>query len=611
VQLSDLSETDKQKVAKLVQHLIALGADNDNLRKELEATRAVSEVSMHQKIAESARTASALKAELERKMTEVNDLQTKRLSALDLLARYQQKISELIDEVRSLSRANQDGRLMMERMTQENKSMQMLLESQNQSIVTLREQLASGNNSYRNSSSVVAERLADVEDQLLRRTEALQREESKSQRLEKTIAQLQEQLGAMRLIIQEKDACIAKLNESVLFMSKENSHAVAARVEASLNRSIVTQSSENQSISSFEAYQDLNRANALKKVSEISVASGHVAQTNGYNTSTQARHQSNAYQSSEEPLRTLATHASDETLSVPPLLAPAPPPLIKDSASPPRLHGSEPSPPSSSSAGQTSQSIAKPGERETTQRRRSPPLPLVIETANAADRSGFQSSIDGSSSRSSRDDGRWSLDSYEGSRQLVHQPRPLPSALDALEESDDEIEAEVPKRSNNSITRSGSNENKAPQLSRARPASLSGTRPVSSATATAISSSMSKNNRKSAPDQANSKRIRFVSPKSSANTANSNKKGSAAEKRPKSRETLPGEAPSSPSRGSALSRMVFPESPGGALVREVLKDLDNNKSSMYDPMLFDLLDEMDSTDSTISTIPRSDQLPWH
>jgi hypothetical protein len=604
VQLSDLSEADKLKVAKLVQHLIALGADNDNLRKELEATKAASQISMSHKIAESAGMAGVLKAELERKVSEVNDLQTKRLSALDLLARYQQKISELIDEVRSLSRANQDGRLAIERMTQENRSMQMLLESQNQSIVTLREQIASGNNSYRNGSSVVAERLADVEDQLLRRTDALQREESKSQRLEKTVMQLQEQLSAMRLIVQEKDTCIAKLNESVLVMSKENSLAVAARVEASLNRSIATQSSENQLISSHTAYQDQYRVTTATKVSDIPVSIDPVPQTRSYSAFSTSRsgdyHLSNeAHNSLEGPRLTLMPHEPDEKLCAPPLVAPVPP-LMKGSVSPPRLHGSESPSPSSSPAFRASQSDVKQ-HGQTAQNRQNLPLRLELETSNDADRPGILSSVDISSSISHQDEGRWSQDSYDRNRLPI-----IKSALDALEEPEDEIEL---KRSNSSTLRPVSNENKAPQAPRAR--SLAGSRPVSSSAATALTSSLSKNNRKSLTEQTNSKRIRFVSTKSVANAGNPSKKNSAADKRPKARESSSEEALSPSPRGSALSRVVFPESPGGALVREVLEGLDSGKSAMYDPMLFDLLDEMDSTDSTISTIPRLDPLRWH
>lgn len=133
--LSELSAEDKIKISKLVEKVLELGRENEALKNNMQA--------LQQRREEDVTTAIAMiRTELLRKSEEVEDLQSKRLGALELLHRYQIKISDLVVNVRALERRDSESKAQMTSYKTELNNMQQLLETQSQTIQSYRVQMS-------------------------------------------------------------------------------------------------------------------------------------------------------------------------------------------------------------------------------------------------------------------------------------------------------------------------------------------------------------------------------------------------------------------------------------------------------------------------------------
>jgi hypothetical protein len=206
-QLSDLNSEDKTKISKLVERVLELGRENDTLVTQLqEAGRRRGDDVMV--------AVGVIRSELQQKHDEVAALQAKRLGALQLLRRYQDKVSELADSVRGLQRGDAERKAQLAGYKAELNNLQQLLETQSQTIQSYRMQVSSA--ASKDAGQV------ELEDALRRRGSELKASQSRTLELEESSQQLQEQLSALRGVIHDKDKQIVDLNAQVLKQSVES-----------------------------------------------------------------------------------------------------------------------------------------------------------------------------------------------------------------------------------------------------------------------------------------------------------------------------------------------------------------------------------------------------
>lgn len=202
--LAQLSSEEKEKISKLVERVLELGRENEALRASLETARRRREEDI-------AVAVGIIRAELQKKHEEVEDLQTKRLGALELLHRYQQKISELADNLRLLQRRETEHKTQLVGYKTELNNLQQLLETQSQTIQSYRLQVS--------AASTVGSGRVGLEEVLRKRELDLKAAEANIISLEDNIQQLHEQLSTVRHTVHEKDKQIVELNAVILSLS--------------------------------------------------------------------------------------------------------------------------------------------------------------------------------------------------------------------------------------------------------------------------------------------------------------------------------------------------------------------------------------------------------
>lgn len=210
--LSELSAEDKIKISKLVEKVLELGRENEALKNNMQA--------LQQRREEDVTTAIAMiRTELLRKSEEVEDLQSKRLGALELLHRYQIKISDLVVNVRALERRDSESKAQMTSYKTELNNMQQLLETQSQTIQSYRVQMSTA--TTKESSHV------ELLEALRKRANELKQAESRATELEANIQQLHEQLANLRSVVHDKDKQLVELNDIILRQDVQLSPAKA------------------------------------------------------------------------------------------------------------------------------------------------------------------------------------------------------------------------------------------------------------------------------------------------------------------------------------------------------------------------------------------------
>ena len=260
-QMSDLSEGDKIKISRLVEKVIELGIDNfilllyrhfificffegrqnEVLIKELELSRARRQEDVLNAV-------SILRAEVDNQSNEIDILKSKRAGALDLLQKYQDKILELVDINRSLTRADAEQKSQLHRFKGELNNMQILLDTQSQTIQSYRLQVSAsgGKEKY----------VSELEEMIQKKTDTCRKQESISRELQRTVDHLNEQNAIINKSIMEKEFKIVELNS---LLARQAYSAEMPRVNLYKASDIESESIKVNNYSSSSYSNKLNR----------------------------------------------------------------------------------------------------------------------------------------------------------------------------------------------------------------------------------------------------------------------------------------------------------------------------------------------------------------
>ncbi len=488
---------------------------------------------------------SVLRAELTSKSNEITDLNIKRRSALDLLSKYQNKISELIEHNRSYVRQDAEQKAQIHRLKSELNNMQTLLETQSQTIQTYRLHSASIGSKDKH--------VDELEGELRKKSEELMKQESIKKDLERSLDQLGEQLVALNKRLLERETTIVGLNAQIARMSfdfKRRTIPNSPRQDADHVRKQNQlhddeASSYSRSAWSSEVVKERPREAATpERFVRRNAPSGNV-EFGGVDFINQL-----------EQLGANRTSNSSMGDHVKSFLSP--PPSIP---SPPRRY---------------SDMDAGNGRIEAPREKAEGPAATVHN--GKAERNGFEMSSPPASSKSEAETKTTAARGLpvQSSRQIDSQEVPRAGTAERLD---------VASRRQVALT---------------------------SAAATALSSSAigaAKKAYKETLSQDNSK-VKFTH--TSKVKVNRKIDKIAGKTRPK--QSLPSndftdfeyDNKLSPNLSAKKRGRAIPETPGGAFIRDAL----NSRDSLYDPALFDLLDDIDASHSTISSISRHGGLMW-
>ena len=216
-QLGDLSTPDKAKISKLVEKVLELGREKESLTQQLETLQQSRQDDVLIAV-------GTLRSELQQKNEMVADLHTKRQGALELLQRYQNKISDLAATTRNLKRIDTESKAQLSSLRAELNNLQQLLETQSQTIQSYRLQLSA--TTMKESGEV------ELREALRRRTSEAKAAETRTIELEGSMQHLQEQISSLRSVMHEKDKQIVELN-NLLFQQSSGAVNNTVMVEES------------------------------------------------------------------------------------------------------------------------------------------------------------------------------------------------------------------------------------------------------------------------------------------------------------------------------------------------------------------------------------------
>mmetsp|Transcript_2979 Transcript_2979/g.4517 ORF Transcript_2979/g.4517 Transcript_2979/m.4517 type:complete len:604 (-) Transcript_2979:156-1967(-) len=203
VRLCDLSPTDKNKVARLVEQVIELGKENDQLRdrvSELEDGEddrqklLAEQLESRHKIDDLSKTSSQLEAE--------------KVKLLSMLHMYQQKMQDLANELKISRRLLTEEQLKSTDLKSEIVRLESLVGSQKSLIDTTKER-------YESTSTGLLDELKKCRLEVMEKTEECSKYQHKYQQLEANTSYLASQLDELLPQLNAKNSRIRALEEAV------------------------------------------------------------------------------------------------------------------------------------------------------------------------------------------------------------------------------------------------------------------------------------------------------------------------------------------------------------------------------------------------------------
>ena len=517
------------------------GRINESLCQEVEQLRSRRQEDIFNAV-------SVLRAELTSNSNEITELQSKRRSALELLSKYQIKISELVENNRSYVRQDAEQKAQIYRFKSELNNMQTLLETQSQTIQTYRLHSASIGSKDKH--------VDEMEDALRKKCEELKKQESISRDLERSVDQLGEQLVALNKRLLDRETTIVGLNVQIARMSFDFKRRTTPNSPKQDNSQKENQVHDDQVSSYFHSSWN---SDATKERNRGSLTPERFVRQNPAHGNTEFGNVD--FISQLERLgvnRTSTSSIGDQGGSFL-----SPPPSIP---SPPRRY-------SDIDAGTGRIRGERTMEQDDESRRGAP-------GEGKADRKGIDASSDIAFTSKSGESNKTVNQGVLVQNSASNDVKASPNATDRL--------SDAPRRP--AILSSAA----------ATALSSSSMRTVKNVKAAHFQNDSRVKFSRASKLKSTKKVVQSVGKARTKQLNSEQSKNSFTGFHEFEDDKLSPQI-LAPKRGRAM-----PETPGGAFVRDAL----NSRDSLYDPAFFDLLDDIDSSHSTISSISRHGGLMW-